>query len=273
MLQEYADGTGSMAREAEKTANSWEGSLNRVKNTWTDTVENVADSDAIIRLINLFNDLLSTLNNVTEFLESFGTLGAGLGVIVAKSLSSKGLDLASYDEENGFSGLLASIQKLKEVKPVTEEIKNGFTELFSIGASDHLDSWVGKFDKLADSCGVTDKSFTDFLKTTQKSNIVYKTSEDAIAGYQSYLKSTSRDLTLVDLRTKALSTSMKVLSSIGWMALITAVGWIIGKAVKGIGNYVKRVEEARNANEEFANQFNELNSSLKQNKEIGRAHV
>ena len=97
MLQEYADGTGSMAREAEKTANSWEGSLNRVKNTWTDTVENVADSDAIIRLINLFNDLLSTLNNVTEFLESFGTLGAGLGVIVAKSLSSKGLDYRKHD--------------------------------------------------------------------------------------------------------------------------------------------------------------------------------
>ena len=34
MLQQYATGTGSMAAEAEKTADSWEGSLNRIGNTW-----------------------------------------------------------------------------------------------------------------------------------------------------------------------------------------------------------------------------------------------
>lgn len=39
MLQQYANGTGSMAAEAEKTANSWEGSLNRLSNTWTDRLK------------------------------------------------------------------------------------------------------------------------------------------------------------------------------------------------------------------------------------------
>lgn len=51
MLQQYADGSGSMAVEAEKTANSWEGSMNRLSNTWTDTIENIANSDAIITAI------------------------------------------------------------------------------------------------------------------------------------------------------------------------------------------------------------------------------
>ena len=80
MLQQYADGTGSMAREAEKTANSWEGSLNRLENTWTDTVENVANSDAIITVINGFDGLLSIVNEVTSALGSLGTIGLGAGI-------------------------------------------------------------------------------------------------------------------------------------------------------------------------------------------------
>lgn len=77
MLQQYANGTGSMAAEAEKTANSWEGSLNRLSNTWTDTVGNIINSDAIITAINSFNSLLSVINSVTEALGSWITIGLG----------------------------------------------------------------------------------------------------------------------------------------------------------------------------------------------------
>lgn len=81
MLEEYAQGTGSMAAEAEITANSWEGSLNRLSNTWTDTVGNIADSDAIIAIINSLNGLLSVVNSVTDAFGSFGTIGLGAGIM------------------------------------------------------------------------------------------------------------------------------------------------------------------------------------------------
>ncbi len=80
ILQQYADGTGSMAEAAEKTADSWEGSLNRLSNTWTDTVGNIADSDAIITAINGLNGLLSVVNDVTGALGSLGTIGLGAGL-------------------------------------------------------------------------------------------------------------------------------------------------------------------------------------------------
>lgn len=80
MLAEYEQGTGSMAREAEKSANNWEGSLNRVKNTWYDTVENVANSDAIITVLNSFNGLLQVINKTTDALGSWGTIGLGAGL-------------------------------------------------------------------------------------------------------------------------------------------------------------------------------------------------
>lgn len=80
MLDEYAQGTGSMAVEAEKTAKSWEGSMNRLGNTWKDTVENIVNSDGIIATINVLNGLLSVVNNITDKLGSLGTIGVGAGL-------------------------------------------------------------------------------------------------------------------------------------------------------------------------------------------------
>lgn len=77
MLGDYENATGSAMEEAMKSANNWEGSLNRLKNTWTDTVENVANSDAITTIINGFNGLLSVGNKFTEWLGSLGTIGLG----------------------------------------------------------------------------------------------------------------------------------------------------------------------------------------------------
>uniref|UniRef100_N1ZZY1 Phage tail tape measure protein, TP901 family, core region n=1 Tax=Eubacterium plexicaudatum ASF492 TaxID=1235802 RepID=N1ZZY1_9FIRM len=80
MLHQYDEGVGSMAIEAEKTARSWEGSLNRLHNTWVSTVGNVAESNAIITIINGLNNLLSVINNVTDKLGSLGTIGLGAGL-------------------------------------------------------------------------------------------------------------------------------------------------------------------------------------------------
>lgn len=80
MLQQFENGNGSMQKEAEKTANSWEGVSNKVSNTWNDTVENIANSDAIITALNGFNSLLQIVNKVTDALGSLGTIGLGAGI-------------------------------------------------------------------------------------------------------------------------------------------------------------------------------------------------
>lgn len=83
MVQQYANGTGSMAVEAEKAATSWEGSLNRLSNTWTDTVGNITNSEAIVAGINGLNNLLTVINNVTNALGPLGTMvtiGSGFGI-------------------------------------------------------------------------------------------------------------------------------------------------------------------------------------------------
>lgn len=79
MLSQYAQGAGSMAQKAAQTADSWEGSLNRLSNTWTDTIGNIADSGAVTALVNGLNGLLSVVNSVTEGLGSFNNIALGIG--------------------------------------------------------------------------------------------------------------------------------------------------------------------------------------------------
>lgn len=80
MLGQFADGSGSMAEEAEKTANSWEGSMNRLSNTWTDTVGNIANSDLVTGLVNTLNGVLSVINDISSALGSLSTIGLGAGL-------------------------------------------------------------------------------------------------------------------------------------------------------------------------------------------------
>lgn len=81
MLQNYSQGAGSLDMAARKTADSWEGSLNRLSDTWTETIGNIADSDAIVTIINSLNSLLSAGNSLTGWLGSAGTIGLGAGLL------------------------------------------------------------------------------------------------------------------------------------------------------------------------------------------------
>lgn len=83
MLAEYSQGMGSMAIEAEKAANSWEGSLNRLSNTWSDTIGHIVESDTVITLTNGLNGFLSIINSITDSLGSLGSISLGTGIIAA----------------------------------------------------------------------------------------------------------------------------------------------------------------------------------------------
>lgn len=88
MLTDYSNGSGSAMNEAMKSANNWEGSLNRLHNTWVNTVENIANSDAIITVINGTNSLLDVLNKLTSKLGSVGTIGIGAFALLNKGRSN-----------------------------------------------------------------------------------------------------------------------------------------------------------------------------------------
>ena len=85
MLGQFEAGTGSMQKEAEKTANSWAGSMNKLSNTWTDTVGNIANSSVVITLVNGLNGVLTLVNGITSALGTFGTVGLSVIALMARN--------------------------------------------------------------------------------------------------------------------------------------------------------------------------------------------
>lgn len=85
-LYNNSSADGSAFREAEKSANNLQGSLNRLSNTWVDTVENIADSDLLKGTVNTLNWLLTGVNNLTDALGSFGSIGTIAGIALNKKL-------------------------------------------------------------------------------------------------------------------------------------------------------------------------------------------
>lgn len=86
-LYNNTSANGSAFKEAEKSANNLSGSLNRLSNTWTDTVENIVNSDTLKGAVNLLNGLLTGVNKLTDALGSLGTIGViGGGILGANNL-------------------------------------------------------------------------------------------------------------------------------------------------------------------------------------------
>lgn len=88
MLSDYSQGIGSAAKEAEKSANNWQGSLNKLSNAWTSFISNFANTDLIISATNALTGFVKVLDTLSSNpLLAGGTIGAiGGGIAFFKNL-------------------------------------------------------------------------------------------------------------------------------------------------------------------------------------------
>ena len=87
MIQVYYSGLGGLKERAAVAANSWEGSLNRMSDTWTNVVANIVDPHGIAMAVDNLNSFLAVIRDVTEALGSERSMGILLGAVLgAKNL-------------------------------------------------------------------------------------------------------------------------------------------------------------------------------------------
>lgn len=87
MLYQYTTGAGAMTDKVSMTADSWEGSLNRLSNTWFSVINNIVDSDSLIFLVNNLNNVISAIDRLTGKVKSMtgdlGNVGALIGLLAS----------------------------------------------------------------------------------------------------------------------------------------------------------------------------------------------
>ena len=82
---------GSALEEANKSANNLQGRLNALSNSFTELVNNFADSDTLKSFVNTLNGILTTVNGL---IKNFGTLQTIIPMVFA------GLSLKNVGEQN-----------------------------------------------------------------------------------------------------------------------------------------------------------------------------
>ena len=80
MLGDFRNAGGIAMKGAEQSAGSWESSWNRLSNSWTDLVGNIANSNVFVTLIHFANSFLEVINKITSHLKSLPSIGLGLGI-------------------------------------------------------------------------------------------------------------------------------------------------------------------------------------------------
>lgn len=91
MLDYYSKGQGSAAKEAQKSAESWEGVFNALKNDWTEFVNEFANSDLFKSLIESARRLIDVLSDASSPLNSILTQFANLLELATKLTDKIGL--------------------------------------------------------------------------------------------------------------------------------------------------------------------------------------
>lgn len=94
MLSEFNSdkAIGSAMDEAEKSANNWAGSINKVKNSWAELTSKFADSDNMISVINSVNAIIQSLGDsaTTGALRTLSDAFAGIFKAVSVSTDKLG---------------------------------------------------------------------------------------------------------------------------------------------------------------------------------------
>lgn len=125
---------------------------------------------------------------------------------------------------------------------MSDEISVAFSEL-----SESALKAAPDIQKVLVGYKVGETSAIEFAKGIKSGSIQLQEGQSVLQGYQTYLKSTSSALSLAEIKTKALSASMKALSTIGWMAIFAIASNVIGLVVEKFDELKNKVENTKNS--------------------------
>lgn len=193
--------------EASKSANNWQGSLNRLSNTWTDTIGNIVKSDDVITLINNLNKLLSTVNGLTSVLGTWGSLSLGAGIfagiknggmfsvqnnelaLFGKSLNQIRTDVTTFNETS--KGSAISIGSLKTaINGTTIAAKAGSVALKGLAVAGNMLAFL----VITKGIELVSNAITDYVNRVEIAKEAAADAKNNFNSMQSELENINKEL-------------------------------------------------------------------------------
>lgn len=244
MLSEFSQGSGSSLAEAMKTADSWEGRLNKLQNTWDSFVNSMTNQDYIKGGISFLDNSIQGFQSLTETVGALPVLLTAVNASLTALNKDYGLsqlfnpETRKVDVQGNFMGV--DFTAIKAQKKHFEEASaaiEGWNKKLTLGQVDIND--------FGDSVVKNNAQLKDYLSTCSKD------APASLKGYQAYLNAAG--ISTDALRWKTVALNAAISFGIG-----AAVQFAITKVGKGISDYIHR-------NEIAISSADELKSTLESN--------
>lgn len=177
-----------------------------------------------------------------------------------------GLSLVKYNPDTGnITGFIQNLKSLFEVKPPTEETLQWFRSLDTITDKTAID-----LTNAEKTFNVTEDSAIKFATAVKDGSVQLEEGQTMLQGYQAWMKATGRESEIAAIKVKAMTAATKLLSTIGWAAVIAAGTWAFSKLADTVDHYINRAkyvaEAAETAQSKIDNAFPGLMTAMDEKK-------
>ena len=244
MLQEYADGLGSMEEEAAKTADSWEGRLNSLRNSIDSFFNMLINKEALKGGISFFDRLIQGATELTDAIGEIPVVLTALNSALVMTNKDYGItqiwnkDKGKIDLQGNIFGIdITNIKNMKKHFAEAEGAIAGWNRKLMQGQTN-----INDFNE---AIVKNNAQFKDYLSTCSKD------APASLEGYKAHLKAAGVSTDALRLKTLLLNSAITMLG--GWA--IQAIMKAFYELSQVSGNVAEKAQELGKA-------FNETKSDI-----------
>ena len=247
MIQQYADGTGSMAVEAEKTAHSWEGSLTRMQNSFDSFVNTLTNKETVIGGISFFDRLIqgaeALVNAVGEIPVALAALNAAM-VFTKKDYGITQIwnkDKKKVDLQGSFLGI--NFTQIKNMKKHFSEAEGAIAEW-----NNKLHTGKANINDFKESVVENNAQLKAYLSTCSAE------ARASLDGYKSHLKAAGEATDALRLKTVLLNAAISL-----------GIGFALQKIFELADNLIHSAEKCKERVDSLMSSYNSAISEANNN--------
>ncbi len=265
ILNEFSRGTGSALEEANKTADSWEGRIAKLQNSWDSFINTLTNKEAIMGGISFFDRLIQGAETLTNIIGEIPIALTALNSALVATNKDYGItqiwnkDKGKIDLQGNLLGInITNIKNMKKHLAEAERAIQLWNDTNSSGEN-VLGSFKNNFFQ-------NNAQFKDYLSTCSKDVPA------SLEGYKSYLKSTGVNTDALRLKTILLNSAITMLGGLAIQAVITGFNELlqvnnkVAERAEELGDSFKStksdIESYKSRIEELHNTINDSNSSI-----------
>lgn len=259
MLGEFSQGTGSALEEANKTADSWEGRVAQLQNTWDSFVNSLTNKGAVKGGISFLDSTIQGFEKLTDTLGAIPVLLTTINGSMTALNKNYGItqiynkDTRKIDLQGNFMGINITAYKeqakhfreaARAIETWNNELNNGTADINTFGSA----------------VVQNNKHFKDYLQTTSTE------APASLAGYRAYLNAAGISTDALRLKTVLLTTAMTMGFSFAIQLAVSSVTKLINaekEAVKSAQEAAKTYGESSSSINDYISRYKELQEAFK----------